>query len=213
MDIKAVIFDMDGVVLDTETICFKTWELAARDFTIADYEKAEHACLGTNKKETENILKNFFGDDFDAKAFMERTSHYFYEIERAQGISLMKEVIPTLEYLSGKYKIALASSTREVVVRRQLTNAGVIKYFQTITCGDQVTKSKPDPEIYLKACASIGIVPQNACAVEDSPNGIRSAFSAGLKPIMVPDKIMPDWEMKEKCFKIVEHLGLLKDFL
>lgn len=213
MQVKAVVFDMDGVILDSETICFKTWELASKDFNLVDYLEVEKACLGTNKNETYEILKRAYGNDFDAKAFMDRTSHYFYQIEEAQGIPLMKDVVETLEYLKPKYKIALASSTRDVVVRRQLTNAGVIKYFETITAGDQVIHSKPDPEIYLKACASIGVLPEEAFAVEDSPNGIRSAFSAGLKAVMVPDKIQPDEEMKNKSFKIINRLSELKNFL
>lgn len=94
--------------------------------------------------------------------------------------------------------VGLASSTAHDIVVQELTDAGLVDYFQAITGGDQISHSKPDPEIYLKACEKLGIDPKEAYAVEDSYNGIRSAFSAGMKPLMVPDLLPPTGEMEEK---------------
>ena len=119
-----------------------------------------------------------------------------------------------LEYLKEKkYRIALASSTRYESVKRQLTNAGLIDFFETITTGDMVSHSKPNPEIYIKAIKSLNLSPRDCVAVEDSPNGIKSAFSAELKVIMIPDKIQPTEEIKQMTKKIYPNLSFLKEIL
>ena len=118
-----------------------------------------------------------------------------------------------LEYLSPRYILALASSTRGPTVERQLKNAGVIDFFKTRTTGDMVVHSKPDPEIYLMACRSVGLDPKECYAIEDSLNGIKSAYAAGLEPIMVIDKIQPTEEIKSMCKYIFNSLEELKKVL
>ena len=111
-DIKGIIFDMDGVILDTETICFRTWKIAGNEFHLADIEKAQHACLGTNKTDTLSILRQLYGNNFEAEHFLERTSELFSQIETTEGIQLMPYADETLSYLVKKYTVALATSTR-----------------------------------------------------------------------------------------------------
>jgi len=206
-EIKAVIFDMDGVLLDSESICDKTWEIAAKEWNLKDAYTVIQECRGRNKTDSILVLKNHYGQDFDGQVYLQRTSDLFYEIEKKDGIPLMhyaKEILEDLK--SAGYRIALASSTRSEAVRRQLTNAGLIHYFETITTGDMVKHSKPDPEIYMMACASLGLRCDQCIAIEDSPNGIKSAVSAGLKVIMVPDKIQPDEEIKQIIWKLCNSL-------
>ena len=213
-NIKAVIFDMDGILLDSETICDKTWQMALKDFNLIDNNDTINKCRGTNKTDTILILKQYFGPDFNAENFLTKTSEYFHKIEFEQGIPLMPYAKEILKYLKEKnYRIALASSTRYESVKRQLTNAGIIDYFETITTGDMVTHSKPDPEIYQKAIKSLNLKPENCIAVEDSPNGIKSAFAANLKVIMIPDKIQPTEEIKQMTEKIYPNLNYLKEIL
>lgn len=211
--IKAVIFDMDGVILDSETISWRTCEIAAAEKGIPNIAAANSQCMGANRHDTYAILRKFYGQDFEAEAFLERTSELFYEIEAKEGIPLMPYAKEALEYLSKKYPLALASSTKKEAVYRQLTNAGVIKYFKTITTGDMVTHSKPDPEIYLKAAATIGMNPEDCAAIEDSPNGVLSASSANLKTIMIPDKIQPTAELQKKCWKVLPSLKEISSIL
>ena len=213
MDIKAIIFDMDGVILDSETISDKTWAIAQDEMDVSTDKDYINMCRGSNRNDTLKILRDVFGQDFDADAFLNRATVLFHMYEETQGIPLMPYAQQILEYLKPKYRLALASSTNGRAVERQLTNAGVIQFFETRTTGEMVEHSKPDPEIYLMACRSLGLEPQDCVAVEDSPNGIRSAAKAGLKVIMVPDKIAPTPELEELCWKICPTLKSLEEFL
>ena len=213
MDIKAIIFDMDGVILDSETISDKTWAIAQDEMDLTTDKDFINMCRGSNRNDTLKILRDVFGQDFDSEAFLNRTSVLFKMYEETQGIPLMPYAKQILEYLKPKYRLALASSTNGEAVERQLRNAEVIDFFETRTTGEMVEHSKPDPEIYLMACRSLGVEPEECAAVEDSPNGIKSAAAAGLKVIMVPDKIAPTPELEAKCWKICTTLKNLEEFL
>lgn len=213
-DISAIIFDMDGVILDSETICDKAWITAAAEMHIPDINPAITACLGTNKADTVLILRDLYGPDFDTAFFMNRTSELFREIEAESGVLLMPYAAETLSALQKRYRLALASSTRECIVRKQLAEAGVLSFFETITAGDMVVHSKPDPEIYRRACVSLGLEPGECVAVEDSPNGIKSAYAAGLLPVMIPDKVQPPADIVPllwKCCDSLRELYLLPE--
>ena len=204
---------MDGVILDSETISDRTWKIAAEEKQIEMNDKILNSCRGTNRNDAIAILKSHYGNDFDSAAFLDRTSELFHQIEEAEGIPLMPYAKEILEYLKPRYTLALASSTRGPTVERQLRTAGVIGYFEKRITGDMVVHSKPDPEIYLMACKSVGLEPADCYAIEDSLNGIKSAYAAGLKPIMVVDKIQPTDEIRKMCTAIFDSLDGLKTIL
>ena len=108
--------------------------------------------------------------------------------------------------------VGLASSTRRSRVLEQLEQANILLYFSVIVTGDMVEHSKPLPDIYLMACRKLGVKPDEAYAVEDSPNGIRSAHAAGMRPLMVPDMIAPDGEMEQLSYRIMKDLYEVLDF-
>lgn len=212
-NVKAIIFDMDGVILDSESISDITWRKAAEEKGLSVNDEILNACRGSNKNDTIQTLKKYYGSDFDSEAFLERTSEFFHEIEEKDGIPLLPYAKEILEYLKPRYRLALASSTRGSTVERQLRAAGVIDFFETRTTGEMVEHSKPNPEIYLMACKSIGMNPEDCAAVEDSLNGIRSAYAAGLKPVMVIDKVQPTEEIRKMCCNIFDSLDGLKTVL
>lgn len=209
-DISAFIFDMDGVLLDTERLCKICWQKAALDFELKNVDKVFYKCVGQARQDTFVTLYEYFKnqkDDFDPQKFYFHAVEYFKNYIRENGVPVKKGAIECLKRFSRQgIPLALASSTREEAVRAQLTETKMIGFFKTLTCGDSVKHSKPDPEIYLNACRSLGFPPEKCCAVEDSPNGIKSACNAGMKVIMVVDQIQPTLAIKKMCIKIVKSL-------
>ncbi|MDE5892717.1 MAG: HAD-IA family hydrolase, partial [Acetatifactor sp.] len=131
-----------------------------------------------------------------------------------KGLPVKKGVKEILEFLQRTgYLIGLASSTSRPSVEDHLQRAGIRQYFQSLTTGDMVEHSKPQPDIYLMACESLDVNPGEAMAIEDSPNGIRAAHSAGMISVMVPDLIAPDQEMRDKSALICEDLLEVMRFL
>ena len=212
--IRAILFDMDGVLLDTESVCEVCWAKAADEIGLSNIHEIFMQCVGRSKTDTEKLLEKYLPDEGAAVKFRNRTSELFSVVEKEQGLNKMPFVVDCLESLKkAGFRLAVASSTRAAKVHPQLTNAGIHDYFETFTTGDTVTHSKPDPEIYLKAAASLNLQPEECVAIEDSPNGVRSATNAGIKCIMIPDLIQPDSEMKEKAWKIFSNLKETSDFL
>lgn len=208
--IKAFIFDMDGILLDTESVCRLCWQRAADQLGLTGGDEIYQKCVGCNNNDMNIMINDYFSKqrtDFNVGEFNKLAHDLFYVIEKEDGLEKMKGVDFCLDYLKKQgFILAVASSTRKVNVLRQIADAGIFDYFKTFTCGDDVVHSKPDPEIYLKACASVGLKPEECAAVEDSPNGVKSAFAAGLKCIMVPDQIQPDEYIKSIAYKILPSL-------
>lgn len=212
--LEAVIFDMDGVIFDSEALVLKTWKQVADKYGIPDIEKTCRECLGTNHEATKNIFKKHYGEDFPYDTYKKEMAELFHQ--QAAGGNLEKKpgIHELLEYLrSIKIKTGLASSTREEVVRRELSEGGLLSYFDEIVCGDMVKRSKPAPDIYLEACRRLMVKPECCYGIEDSYNGIRALKSAGIHPLMVPDLAEPTEEMEMLSECILPSLHEVKAYL
>lgn len=213
-DVKAVIFDMDGVIFDSERIIIELWEDFGEKNNMPHMHDVTIRCVGLNDKATEEVFKEVYGDDYDYRRFQKIISKQYHEMADGGKLPMMIGVREILDYLKDNgYKIALASSTRTEVVTNQLKAANIYEYFDKVVCGDTVTHSKPHPEIFLKAADQLGVDITKVYIIEDSFNGIRAAHAAGAMPIMVPDMIEPDDEMREKAYKILNNLLEVIDFL
>lgn len=214
MNMKAVIFDMDGVIFDSERLVLEGWLELGKKYGIPDIDKVFPKCIGSNALASKQIFLDYYGEDFPYDTYKQETSadyHAKYDGGRLPMKPGIKELLQFLK--ENGYHIGLASSTRYEVVRQQLEDAGILSYFETLTCGDMVKKSKPEPDIFLKAAETLGVHPQDCIVIEDSYNGIRAASRACMFPIMVPDMIAPDEEMEQLAKAIFSNLNEVREFL
>ena len=186
---KAAIFDMDGLILDSERTVLKCWEIIGEKYGFKDIVTYGISVIGKNKKATVEEFERVYGEPGP------------HTIEL---LSAMK---------NAGMKIAIASSSTREEVTSQMATLGALPYFDTCVCGDQVTKSKPDPEIFLLACDALGVKPEEGVGLEDSFNGVRACKASGLYTVMVPDIIQPDDEMKGLADIILPSLKDVQNFL
>lgn len=211
---KAVVFDMDGVIFDSERAVMQCWKEVASRHNIPDIEKAILACTGTTMVRTREIMLNLYGADFPYDEYAMESSAIFHSRYDGGRLPMKPGVKELLTFLKEhNKKIALASSTRQQVVTDELRDAGIIGYFNRIICGDMVSRSKPAPDIFLKACEELNVSPSDSYAIEDSYNGIRAAHAGGLHPIMVPDLLPADEEMQSLAEIVLPNLTSVMEYL
>ena len=192
---KAVVFDMDGVLVDTEKIYRLCWKKNGMSIGIPD-DEMEHVCdrvAGGNKITNARVFKDIMGEDFQYLQFRQRTMDLFDEYVAEHGVEIKRHVAETLCFLQSRgIRIALATSTGRERAMQRLSHVGILDFFEEMVCGDEIVKGKPNPDIYIRACEKIGVSPEEAVAVEDSVNGVISADTAGLYTVMVVDLIKPN---------------------
>ena len=211
---KTVIFDLDGVIFDSEQVVRRGWQYAAQKLQLGDVDSLFLQCVGTNHIFTEQLLQKTFDAQFSYEEFRKYTREYFYQYTGAYGLPVKPGVKELMEYLKTEdYRIGLASSSTLQYILNGLRQAELIHSFDVIVSGENLQRSKPEPDIYLQACEKIGVIPAEAYAIEDSYNGIRSASRAGMQPIMVPDLLPTTAEMQALCRCICQDLFAVKEWL
>ena len=213
-DYDAVVFDMDGVIFDSERATLDCWIELAERHDIPNIREPYYKCIGVNAARTKEIVLEAYGEDFPYDEY-EKECSAMYQDKYGNGRLPIKDgAKEILRFLKAEgKKIALASSTRKKKVEEQLRNAGLLEFFDALICGDMVKRSKPAPDIFLEACKALGVVPKRAYAIEDSFNGIRAASAGELRPIMVPDLLPADEEMKDKAEVVLGSLNDVIEYL
>lgn len=212
-ELEAVVFDMDGVIFDTETMALRSWQDAADAHGIGDITETAMKCVGRSTVDTLQIFERAYGDRVDIGQMHVECVARFKELIQTEGIPIKKGARELLSYLNENgAKVALASSTKFEAVVSELKDADLFQYFSVIIGGDMIEHSKPEPDIYLLACKKLGADPTKSAAIEDSRNGIISASRAGMLPLLVPDIIQPDEEMLRLCHKKFDDLFEVKAY-
>ena len=212
--IKAVIFDMDGVIFDSERLYLECCMEAAAIFGIDDMENTCMSCIGLNTERTLARFSEVYGEDFPVNDFWKEATSRFAQKVQNNLLPVKKGARELLEYLkNNNVPVALASSTITGRVRSELAAAGLINYFDVIVGGDMVDKSKPEPDIFLYAADKLKIPAKNCCIIEDSFNGVRAAHASGAFVIMVPDLIQPTEEIALLADMILPSLADVGKYL
>lgn len=211
---NTIIFDMDGVLFDTERISCECWNEVSAEMKLGDLSEGVKGCIGLNENDSAVLMYDLYGEDFPYEQFRDTVRALMGRRILEEGLPLKEGVMEILDYLTSKgYIIGLASSSSKKSVMSHLENAGITHYFRTVITGDMVEHSKPMPDIYLKVCEELGVTPTNAIAIEDSPNGIRAAYRAGMRPVMIPDLIEPVPEISAMLYGKFYSLLDLIDYL
>lgn len=212
-EVKAFIFDLDGTLIDTEKIYREVWPKAIRQFgyELPDEKYLEFRSLG--RPFAPQRFRELFGEQFDYAAAREVRKGLFNEYLKEHPIERKPGAIELLTFLRSKgITTAIATATDLERANEYLKDTGLDGYFDRVISATMVDEGKPSPKVYLYACDQLGLAPDECVAVEDAPNGIRSAYGAGLNVIMVPDLSEPDDELMnmitlkvDRLDEIIEH--------
>lgn len=195
-----IIFDMDGLMFDTERVFIEAWDYAGEKIGIGKAGYMVYKTLGMNISTAYNVWKAEFGDRYNQEELRKYTRAFLKKYYHENTVPVKYGLYVLLDYLRDtNCKMVVASSSPRWEVEKHLKNARVSNYFVDIVCGDMIKNSKPAPDIYFKACEILEAKPEDCFALEDSKNGLLSAYRAGCKPIMVPDL----WQPNEEILQII----------
>lgn len=204
--VEAVIFDMDGLLLDTEVIYRSAIFAACRHQGREMTPDLHLSLIGTPRELGDRLLTTHFGGDFDLEAYHLSCREEF-EGNCASGVPRKPGARELLQYLKERsIPIGVATSTAGPIALDRLDRAGVVDFFDVIIGRTDVTNGKPHPETYLKAARNLGAAPGRCIALEDSHNGVRAASAAGMFTIMIPDLLKPTPEIRDLCNWITPSL-------
>ena len=209
----AVIFDMDGIIFDTERLYIESWKAVAREYDLNNVSDMAYRIIGVNDIMSRKVFTDYYQGTRDYDQCRKRVSEVFHS--RYDGkIPVKPGVHEILAFLRERnIPVALASSTRIETVQRELKEAGLYQAFDHIIGGDMIKQSKPAPDIFLAAAEKLQEAPENCYVLEDSHNGIRAAAAAGMHPIMVPDLLEVTEEMQELAETVCPTLYEAIDYL
>ena len=212
---KGVVFDMDGLMFNTEWVVKYSWDMAGKDMGYESFGDNIYNTLGMNKAARKEYFLEKYGENFDFDGFTEIYREYCLSYLKEKGTPIKPGLFELLEYLKSEgIPMVVATSSNEEFAMSKLKETGCLKYFKRVICGNMVTKSKPDPQIYNIARKELGMDASDVLALEDAPNGIRAALAAGINVIMIPDLLenAPS-ELEGKLTAKLEDLNKVVEFI
>ena len=213
--IKGVIFDMDGLMFDTERIWATLWKPALATLGLPYKEGLDDAVRGTAGDSMRAVLRRFYGENCDTDAII-AALHAQAEIAFQAPPPKKPGLDELIAYLEAQHiPMVVASSSRMASILRHLNNWHMTDHFKALISGEQFSASKPDPEIFLRAAEALGTVPGRTLVLEDSYNGVRAGAAGGFVTVMVPDLAQPDDEMRRlypaACARLHEVRWMLEE--
>ncbi|WP_108652456.1 HAD family hydrolase [Dongshaea marina] len=197
MKFQAAIFDMDGLLLDTERVCMTIFKQSCAELNIPFLEKVYLSIIGRDAAGIEQVIRDGYGPELDYPTLNAEWRKRYYAVVKHRAIPVKEGVIKLLQWLkSHEIPTAVATSTHKEIAQIKLRLAGLDQYFDNLTTGCEVTQGKPHPDIYLLAAKRLGKRPEHCLAFEDSNNGVRSAVAARMTTYQIPDLVEPTKEVK-----------------
>lgn len=211
-NIKAVLFDMDGLIFDTERLAETGWVEAGEKLNFFMTKEMAGQIRGCDVPSSRKLFDRWFGQTVSYDEAKKLRTDYILNNIRVHGMPVKEGMHELIAYLKQHgYKTALATSTQREIVDEYFRNTDLPFTFDTTVCGTEVAHGKPAPDIFLEAASRLKIQPGQCLVLEDSPNGVTAGHAAGCKVIMIPDMDMPDTALAEKCTAIVNnHLGVIE---
>ena len=210
---KAIIFDMDGLMIDTERLALKAWQLAGADFGFPISNDIFITMVGRNRKDRDRTLVEIFGSDFPVDAVGKRYRTYqdgWIDEGKLVVKSGLLELLSFLDKISMPKAVATSTEYERAIYKLSLTN--LLDHFPIVIAGDQIQKGKPAPDIFLAAAERLRVLPESCLVLEDSDAGIQAAYGAGMTPIMIPDMKPPSKKSLDFAHKIFEGLDEFHDY-
>ncbi|CAM4165590.1 HAD family hydrolase [Vibrio agarivorans] len=208
MNFKAAIFDMDGLLLDTEQVCMRIFEQACHAVGAPFLKETYLSIIGCNAQRINQILTEGYAPYIDYQKIHVEWRERYNAVVLHQAIPVRSGVIEMLEWLQEhNIPCAVATSTQKDVAEVKLKLAGLDGYFANITTGCEVTHSKPAPEIYQLAAQRLNISANDCIAFEDSNNGVKAAVAAGMATFQIPDLVEPSQEVIKLGHAILPTMG------
>lgn len=213
--IKAVIFDMDGLMFDTELIFLRGYQAACAQMNLPDGARLWIETMGVTGKDEVLAIDRFYGKTGIGEQLLPLVLRYReQELAANPAVTPMPGLFELLEFLAQKkIPMAVASSSSYEKISDHLSVTGTAKYIQAVVSGEMVAHTKPSPDIFLLASEMLGISPENCLVLEDSPNGILAASRAGMLPVMIPQIVQPDEKTEQLLFAKCSRLDAVIQLL
>ncbi len=209
---QGAIFDMDGLLLDTERIYQEAWNECAKNYVDQVNIEVGRACAGSSGEQIQKVIQKYY-PGIDGKALNNDVIQYYQE-HVLDDLQLKKGVVEILKYFKFKgIKMAVASSSLEFIIRSNLEKVGILSYFDSIVSAQHVKRSKPNPDIFLKAAENLNLQAEACYVFEDAINGVKAGLNAGCKTIMIPDTQVPIDEFYQRCYGIFPSLIEAMEFV